>query len=127
MNKIHTLGGYFHEYQKSQSNPDAFWEQQAECMYWRKRWDKVIDWNFEEPNINWFVNAKLNITENIFERNLYTIGDNTAIIWEPNDPAESNIRLSYRELYLEVCKFANSLRSLGVKKGDRVALYMPIV
>ncbi len=127
MNKIHTLGGYFHEYQKSQSNPDAFWEQQAECMYWRKRWDKVIDWNFEEPNINWFVNAKLNITENIFERNLYTIGDNTAIIWEPNDPAESNIRLSYRELYLEVCKFANSLRSLGVKKGDRVALYMPMV
>jgi acetyl-CoA synthetase len=127
MNKIHTLGGYFHEYQKSLANPEAFWEQQADCLYWQKRWDKVIDWNFDEPNVNWFVNAKLNITENIFERNLYTIGDHTAIIWEPNDPAEKAIKLSYRELYAEVNKFANSLRSLGVKKGDRVALYMPMV
>ncbi|PTN10242.1 acetate--CoA ligase [Mangrovibacterium marinum] len=127
MNKIHTLGGYFHEYQKSIANPESFWEQQADCLYWRKRWDKVVDWNFEEPRINWFVNARLNITENIFERNLYTIGDSTAIIWEPNDPTEASIRLSYRELYAEVNKFANSLRSLGVTKGDRVALYMPMV
>jgi len=127
INKIHTLGGYFHEYQKSFANPEAFWEQQAECLFWRKRWSKVIDWNFEEPKINWFVDAKLNITESIFEKNLYTHGNNTAIIWEPNDPAEDSIVLTYRQLYVEVNKFANGLKSLGVKKGDRVALYMPMV
>ena len=127
MNKIHTLGGYFHEYQKSVANPEAFWEQQAECLYWKKRWDQVVDWNFEEPRVKWYVNGKLNLTENIFEKNLYTHGDQEAIIWEPNDPAEETVRLTYSELFREVCKFANALKDLGVQKGDRVAVYMPMV
>jgi acetyl-CoA synthetase len=127
INKIHSLGGYIHEYQKSIANPRAFWGQQAECFYWRKRWDKVLDWNFDEPSIQWFVNGKLNITENIFERNLYTHGNQPAIIWEPNDPNDESRTLTYRELFEEVNRFANTLKRLGVVKGDRVALYMPMV
>ncbi len=127
MNKIHTLGGYFHEYQKSIANAEAFWEQQAECLYWKKRWDKVVEWNFEEPRIQWYVNGKLNLTENIFEKNLYTHGNQEAIVWEPNDPKDPAVTLTYAELFVEVCKFANALKSLGVKKGDRVAVYMPMV
>lgn len=127
INKIHSLGGYIHEYQKSIANPEAFWTQQAECFFWRKRWDKVYEWNFDEPNIQWFVNGKLNITENIFERNLYTHGNQEAIIWEPNDPNDETRTLTYSELYQEVNKFANTLKRLGVGKGDRVAIYMPMV
>ncbi len=127
INKIHSLGGYIHEYQKSIANPRAFWGQQAECFYWRKRWDRVLDWNFDEPSIQWFVNGKLNITENIFERNLYTHGNQPAIIWEPNDPNDESRTLTYRELFEEVNRFANTLKRLGIVKGDRVALYMPMV
>ena len=127
INKIHSLGGYIHEYQKSIANPQAFWAQQAECFFWRKRWDKVLDWNFDEPTIQWYVNGKLNITENIFERNLYTHGNQEAIIWEPNDPKDESRVLTYSELFIEVNKFANTLKRLGVGKGDRVAIYMPMV
>ncbi|WP_423126353.1 acetate--CoA ligase [Gaoshiqia sp. Z1-71] len=127
INKIHSLGGYFHEYQKSLANPEAFWAQQAECLFWRKRWDQVISWNFEEPDVKWYVNGKLNLTENIFEKNLYTHGDQVALIWEPNDPAEEPRSLTYNELFREVNKFANVLKQLGVQKGDRVAIYMPMV
>ena len=127
INKIHSLGGYIHEYQKSIANPQAFWAQQAECFFWRKRWDKVLDWNFDEPDIQWYVNGKLNITENIFERNLYTHGNQEAIIWEPNDPKDESRVLTYSELFIEVNKFANTLKRLGVGKGDRVAIYMPMV
>ncbi|HKJ43398.1 MAG TPA: AMP-binding protein, partial [Sunxiuqinia sp.] len=127
INKIHSLGGYIHEYQKSIANPTAFWAQQAENFYWRKRWDKVLEWNFDEPSINWFTNGKLNITENIFEKNLYTHKDSPAIIWEPNNPNDESRVLTYSELYVEVNKFANTLKRLGVGKGDRVAIYMPMV
>lgn len=127
INKIHSLGGYIHEYQKSIANPQAFWAQQAECFYWRRRWDKVLEWNFEEPGIQWYMNGKLNITENIFERNLYTHGKQEAIIWEPNDPNDEPRVLTYAELFAEVNKFANTLKRLGVGKGDRVAVYMPMV
>ncbi|MFC0875978.1 acetate--CoA ligase [Saccharicrinis sp. FJH2] len=127
INKIHSLGGYIHEYQKSIANPGEFWAVQAESFYWRKRWDKVIDWNFEKPDVNWFVNGKLNITENIFERNLFTYGNQPAIIWEPNDPSEASKTLTYNELFAEVNKFANALQQLGVEKGDRIAIYMPMV
>ena len=92
-----------------------------------KKWDKVLDWDFEKVNINWFQNAKLNITENIFERNLKERGDKTAIIWEPNDPSESPIHITYKELYEETCRFSNALRAKGIKKGDRVIIYMPMV
>ena len=93
----------------------------------KKKWDKVLDWDFEKVNINWFQNAKLNITENIFERNLKERGDKTAIIWEPNDPSESPIHITYKELYEETCRFSNALRAKGIKKGDRVIIYMPMV
>ncbi len=127
MIKIHTLGGYIHEYQKSLQNPEAFWAQIADTFHWKKRWDKVVDWDFKNPDIKWFVNGKLNITENIFERHLYTIGEQPAIIWEPNDPNEASRVISYRELYEMTCKFANVLRKNGIAKGDRVVIYMPMV
>ncbi len=125
--KIHSLGGYIHEYQKSVTNPEDFWAEIAEGFYWHKRCDKVLEWDFEDPSIKWFSGGKLNITENIFERNLYTIGNQPALIWEPNNPEEQSRTLTYNELYLEVNRFSNTLKSLGVQKGDRVAIYMPMV
>lgn len=125
--KIHTLSGYIHEYQRSVQDPEGFWARIADSFHWQRRWDKVLDWNFEEPDVKWFVNGKLNITENIFEKNLYTLGDKPAIIWEPNDPNEKNRILTYKELYHQVNKFANTLKANGVKKGDRVIIYMPMV
>lgn len=125
--KIQTLSGYFHEYQKSVLNPEAFWERMADTFHWKKKWDKVVDWNFDEPNVKWFVNGKLNITENMLDRYLYTAGDRTAIIWEPNEPDEDVRKISYRELYQMVCQFSNTLRENGVSKGDRVVIYMPMV
>ena len=125
--KINTLGGYIHEYQKSIQDPESFWEQLADGFHWRKRWDKLIEWEFESPSVKWFVNGKLNITENIFERHLYTRGERPAIIWEPNDPKEKSIMLTYRELHSKVCQFANVLHKQGISKGDRVIIYMPMV
>jgi len=125
--KINTLGGYIHEYQKSVHDPEAFWSKIAESFYWRKQWDKVLEWDFSVPRINWFINGKLNITENIFERNMFTRADQPAIIWEPNDPAEDNRILTYSDLFDEVRKFANVLLDAGIQKGDRVAIYMPMV
>jgi len=93
--KIQTLSGYFHEYQKSVIEPDTFWDRIAETFHWRKRWDKTIEWNFKEPSIKWFLNGKLNITENMLDRYLFTAGDRTAIIWEPNDPNEQSRHISY--------------------------------
>lgn len=127
INKIATLGGYIHEYQKSLTNPQDFWSQIAETFYWRKKWDTVLDWDFKKPEIKWFLNGKLNITENIFERHQYTRGDQTALIWEPNDPDERNRTFTYSELFEEVRKFSNVLLGLGIGKGDRVAIYMPMV
>jgi acetyl-CoA synthetase len=125
--RIHTLSGYFYEYQKSVTEPENFWARIADSFYWRKRWDKVLEWDFSGPDVKWFVNAKLNITENIFEKNLFTIGDKPAIIWEPNDPSEAGRTITYRELCEEVCRFANALKTKGIKKGDRVIIYMPMV
>lgn len=126
-NKIQTLSGYIHEYSKSIQQPENFWSRVADSFHWQKRWDKVVDWNFEEPSVKWFINAKLNITENILERHLYTLGDKPAIIWEPNDPDEEGRIITYRELYEMVCQFSNVLKAQGVGKGDRVIIYMPMV
>lgn len=126
-NKIQTLSGYIHEYSKSIQDPEGFWSRIADSFHWQKRWDKVVEWDFEGPDVKWFTNAKLNITENIFERNLFTLGDKTAIIWEPNDPNEPNQKITYRELYEKVNQFANTMKSQGVGKGDRVIIYMPMV
>jgi acetyl-CoA synthetase len=125
--RIHTLSGYFHEYQKSVTEPENFWARIADSFHWQKRWDKVLEWDFEGPNVKWFVNGKLNITESIFEKNLFTHGDRTAIIWEPNDPSEENRKITYKELYEDVCQFANVLKSKGIGKGDRVIIYMPMI
>ncbi len=125
--KIHTLAGYIHEYQRSVLDPDAFWNQIAESFYWKKKWDNVIEWEFETPNIKWFANAKLNITENIFERYLHIKKNKPAIIWEPNDPEEPSITLTYNDLYRKTCQFANTLIKNGIGKGDRVIIYMPML
>lgn len=125
--RLHTLSGYLYEYQKSVTQPEEFWARIADSFYWRKRWDKVLQWNFEEPDVRWFLNGKLNLTENIFEKNLYTLGERPAIIWEPNEPTEPSRTLTYRQLFEEVCRFAHALQSKGVGKGDRVIIYMPMV
>ena len=127
MQRIKSLSDYFKKYELSEKDPELFWSEIAESFTWKKKWDKVLDWDFEKVNINWFQNAKLNITENIFERNLKERGDKTAIIWEPNDPSESPIHITYKELYEETCRFSNALRAKGIKKGDRVIIYMPMV
>ncbi len=125
--RISNFEEYKSEYQKSISDPEGFWAEKAESFEWRKKWDKVSDWNFQEPDIKWFDGAKLNITENCLDRHLLTKGDQTAIIWEANDPEESTISLSYHELYEKVCQFSNVLIKNGVKKGDRVCIYLPMV
>ncbi len=125
--RIHTLGGYIHEYQRSVHQPELFWSGIADSFHWKKRWDKVVEWNFEEPKIEWFKGAKLNITENILERHLFTSGDRPAIIWEPNEPGDEHQTITYRQLYHKVNQFANAMKSEGIKKGDRVIIYMPMV
>lgn len=127
LNKINTLAGYFHEYQKSVSDPEQFWSQQAEQFFWRTPWHKTVEWDFDKPTIQWFSGAKLNITENIFEKNLYTHGEQTALLWEPNEPDMPDRQLTYRELYEQVNQFANALKSNGVNCGDTVTIYMPMV
>ena len=125
--KITTLSGYLHEYQKSVANPTGFWANVAETFHWRKKWDTILEWDFHNPKVEWFKGGKLNITENIFERNLFLMGNQKAIIWEPNDPNEATRTFTYNELFIEVQKFANVLKNHGVQKGDRVALYMPMI
>jgi len=129
-NKISNLAEYLERYQESVANPESFWGKIAETHYWHKKWDKVLDWYFEgkdAPHVNWFVNGKLNITENIFERNLFMRKDQAAIIWEPNDPKEPGVTYTYGELFEKVSQFANALKKLGIKKGDRVAIYLPMI
>ena len=125
--KISTLSGYLHEYQKSIANPTGFWANIAESFFWRKKWTDVLEWDFNEPKVEWFKNGKLNITENIFERHIYLRGEQKALIWEPNDPNDANVEYTYDELFSKVKKFANVLRNHAVRKGDRVAIYLPMV
>ena len=125
--QIKNLLEYTNDYNKSITKPDEFWENIASSFLWRKRWEKTLDWNFETPKLEWFKNAKLNLTENIFERLLSTHRNKTAIIWEPNDPEISSIRISYGELYKQTCMFANAMKAQGIQKGDRVIIYMPMV
>lgn len=125
--RIKTFEEYQSEYKKSIENPEDFWSEKAGEFVWKKKWDKVLDWNFAEPNIKWFVNGKLNMTENCLDRHLASIGNQTAIIWEPNDPKEITRTLTYKELHDQVCRFANVLKNNGAKKGDRICIYMPMV
>ncbi len=120
---------YEQMYRQSVEDPDAFWAGQAEqFVTWYKRWDKVSDWRFDPDNlyIKWFEGGQLNVSYNCLDRHLETRGDQTAIIWEGDDPSEDK-KITYRELHAEVCKLANVLKSRGVKKGDRVCIYMPMI
>ena len=125
--QIKDLAGYHEAYQKSIQDPNTFWGEVAAHFTWHKKWDKVSDWNFKDPSIQWFVGGKLNITENCLDRHLATMGDKPAIIWEPNDPAEQHRILTYNQLHLKVCQFAQVLYNNGVKKGDRVCIYMGMI
>jgi acetyl-CoA synthetase len=125
--KIENFEEYTTEYQESVLNPEGFWEKQASSFLWKKKWDKVLEWNFRDPAVTWFAGGKLNITENCLDRHLKTKGDQVAIIWEPNDPKEKPVSLTYRELYEKVCRFAQVLLNNGARKGDRICIYMPMV
>ncbi len=125
--QIRSLEQYRSEYRKSVEDPEGFWADVAGHFQWRRRWDKVLDWNFTEPKISWFSGAQLNITENCLDRHLAERGDKPAIIWEPNNPEEHYRILSYKELHFKVCQFANVLKNNGAKKGDRICIYMPMV
>lgn len=127
MSLITTFSQYQSEYKKSVENPEQFWAEQAEQFTWRKKWDKVLEWNFSEPKVQWFIGGKLNITENCLDRHLAARADQPAIIWEPNDPKEKNRTLTYKELHEQVCRFANVLKNNGAKKGDRICIYMPMI
>jgi acetyl-CoA synthetase len=125
--QIKTIEQYHETYKKSVEDPESFWESVAENFQWHRRWDKVLDWNFTEPRIRWFDGAKLNITENCLDRHLSTQGNAPAIIWEPNDPGETPITITYKDLHARVCQFAHVLKNNGAKKGDRICIYMPMV
>lgn len=125
--RIKSFDEYKEEYQKSVDNPEGFWEAHADSFEWKKRWDKVLDWNFSGPEIKWFEGGQLNITENCLDRHLAERGDKVAILWEPNEPTEKAIKLTYKELHQKVCEFANVLKAQGIKKGDRVCMYMPMI
>lgn len=118
---------YLSAYNKSITQPELFWEEIAGEFQWQKKWDKVLDWNFKDPDVKWFSGAKLNITENCLDRHLSDKGNQPAIIWEPNNPNEAVRILTYNDLYLQVVQFSQVLKNNGVKKGDRVCIYMPMV
>lgn len=118
---------YNSAYHKSITDPQGFWAEVAGNFLWRKRWDKVLDWDFEEPRIEWFKGGILNITENCLDRHLGTLGNQPALIWEPNDPEEHHRVMSYRNLHFKVMQFAHVLKNNGVKKGDRVCIYMGMI
>ena len=125
---IKNLEEYFQVYRKSVREPENFWQEVAEEHFvWRKKWDNVLSWDFSKPEVKWFENAKLNITENCIDRHLLAQGDKTAIIWEPNDPKDETLKISFIELHQQVNKFANVLKDHGIKKGDRVCIYLPMI
>ncbi|ACU58415.1 acetate--CoA ligase [Chitinophaga pinensis] len=125
--QIKSLEEYQQNYQQSVMDPEGFWANVADHFYWRRKWDKVLEWNFKDPDVKWFTGGKLNITENCLDRHLGTLGNTPAIIWEPNDPEEHHRVITYRDLYNKVCQFANVLKNNGVKKGDRVCIYMGMI
>ena len=127
MDTIKTFEQYQKVYRESVENPEKFWSEIAGEFKWRKKWDQVLEWDFHKPEVKWFSGAKLNITENVIDRHLESRGEQTAIIWEQNDPGEPALHITYNELSKRVNRFSNVLKSQGVVKGDRVCIYMPMV
>jgi len=126
--KIDNLEQYFKHYNKSIREPRKFWGKIAEENFtWYQLWDKVVEFDMQEADIKWFTGAKVNIVKNCIDRHLARRGNKTAIIFEPNNPAEEAIHISYNELHQKVCKMANVLRGQGIKKGDRVCIYLPMI
>ena len=125
--QITSLEQYHQDYNRSVEDPEGFWAAVASNFSWRKPWTKVLEWNFREPDVKWFKGATLNITENALDRHLEAHPDRPAIIWEPNSPEEHYRMLTYKDLHFKVCQFANVLKNNGVRKGDRVCIYMGMV
>ncbi|MEL7220013.1 MAG: acetate--CoA ligase, partial [Bacteroidota bacterium] len=125
--QVSSFQDYQDTYQRSVEDPESFWAKEAESFQWRKKWDKVLDWNFSKPDVKWFLGGKLNITENCLDRHLADRGDQVAIKYEPNDPNDPVKDITYKELHAAVCQCANALKEMGVGKGDRVCFYMPMV
>ena len=123
---IRNIEEYHKQYKFSVNEPEKFWDNYSKQFLWQKRSKKILNWNFDGPEIKWFEDGKLNITENIFERNKDKENQN-AIIWEPNEPEEEGKSFTYGELFKEVCKFSNVLKKIGIKKGDRVIIYLPMI
>lgn len=128
MKRITSQEQYTAEYKHSVENPEAFWAEKADAFTWYKKWDKVLEWNFDEPKVGWFSGGSLNITENCIDRHLKAgKGNQVAILWEPNNPKDAARKITYNELHSEVCRFANVLKRNGAKKGDRICIYMPMI
>ena len=125
--QITTQDEYNQVYAKSVEKPEEFWAEIANHYHWKRKWHKTLEWNFTEPNVKWFIGGKLNITENCLDRHLEQRGNKTALVWEPNDTKESSLNFTYRELHSHVCRMANVLKNMGVKKGDRVCIYLPMI
>jgi acetyl-CoA synthetase len=126
--KIQNLEHYFETYKKSVENPELFWDAIASDNFiWQKKWDTVLEFDMKEANFKWFLDAKLNITTNCIDRHLEKRANQTAIIFEPNNPTEKAVHISYQELHQKVCKMANVLQSQGIQKGDRVCIYLPMI
>ena len=125
--QIKSLKAYQEAYNSSVENPETFWGDVAQHFYWQQKWDKVLDWEFTTPSIKWFQGGKLNITENCLDRHIEKLGSTPAIIWEPNDPEEHHRVITYKELLFKVKQFSTVLKNNGVKKGDRVCIYMGMI
>lgn len=127
MDIVRSFEDYKEQYQHSIENPEVFWAEVADDFMWRKKWNKVLEWDFNKPEVKWFLGGKLNITENCLDCHLPERASQTAIIWEPNDPSEEPRNITYQELFHEVCRVANMLKAQGVQKGDKVCIYMPMI
>ena len=125
--QIKSIDAYHAAYKKSIEEPAAFWTEIAEHFTWHKKWDTALEWNFKDPKVEWFKGGQLNITENCLDRHLATRGNQPAIIWEPNDPNEHHRIITYNQLHTKVCQFTQVLINNGVKKGDRVCIYMGMI
>lgn len=125
--QIKSFAEYKKTYKRSVENPKEFWSEVANNFSWKQKWDTTLEWDFSIPNIKWFKGGKLNITENCLDRHAATTPNKNAIIWEPNDPNEESRTITYKQLLVKVCHFANVLKRKGIKKGDRVCIYMPMI
>ena len=125
--QISSLEEYKKCYAESVENPEVFWKREADTFQWEVPFTKTVEWNFDEPNVKWFLGGKMNITINCLDRHIEERGDQVAFLWEPNDPKDKRRSLTYKEVLAEVCKCANALKARGISKGDKVIFYMPMV